>query len=246
VSYDALAITALVELATTPWLEDGPYRVMACSGPGGIEDMAGNELDGDGDFSGGDDFVRTFRVDVIDRFANGHLDCDLDGWATVAPGGSTVVHEPLMDMDGAAISGSAHFTNAAGTSQMAMGQCVEVDATAIHDLNGFVFLGTPGLTLGVVRTCEFFASADCSGGGLPAQAFFTNVSTDSTWIGFAGGVVIPSTAHSTLCQVTLRNQAGLPFEAFLDDLSFDLLQSPIIFEDGFESGDTSAWSTTGP
>jgi uncharacterized repeat protein (TIGR01451 family) len=246
VLYDGSTTSAQVRLDLQDFLDNGPYRVMACSGAGGLADMAGNELDGDGDFSGGDDFVRYFRIDKLDQFVNGHLDCSLDGWTTVAGGGSTIVHEPLMDMDDAAISGSAHFTNAAGSTQLAMGQCVEVDGTAIYAFDGFVYLDTPGITLAVIRTCEFFAAAACSGPGMPAQAFFSSVSTDSVWIGFTGGVVAPQTAGSAMCQVTLRNGAGLAYEAFLDDLSFDLLQSPILFEDGFESGDTSEWSHVVP
>ena len=107
VVYDPLTTTARVELGTTPDLEDGPYRLMACSGATGIEDAAGNELDGDGDFSGGDDFVRTFRIDQIDAFANGHFDCDIEGWTPVTNGGSTIEHDPAVDLDNAAISGSA-------------------------------------------------------------------------------------------------------------------------------------------
>ena len=41
-------------------LGDGLYRLFVC---GGLEDVAGNALDGDGDGVGGDAFARTFRVD---------------------------------------------------------------------------------------------------------------------------------------------------------------------------------------
>jgi len=47
--------------------------------------------------------------------------------------------------------------------------------------------------------------------------------------------------------VTLRIQvdtdADLNSNLFVDDVSFDILP---IFADGFESGDTSAWSSTTP
>lgn len=247
ISYDAVDVTARVELGTTPWLDDGPYRLIACSGAGGIEDLAGNELDGDGDFTGGDDFVRYFRVDRIDAFANGHFDCGLDDWTpVVGEGGSSVTHDPLMDLDDAAISGSAYFDNQAGTTDLALGQCLEVGGGAVHEFSGYVFLDTPGTSIEVIRTCEFFATTDCSGLGVPPQAFFDTVTAEGVWTFFDGTVTVPMTARSALCQTLLQNELGTQYEAFVDDLSFDRLQSPIIFEDGFESGDTSAWDTTVP
>ena len=241
IDYDTLELRAHLNLDTDPFLEDGPYRLLACA-TGAITDAAGNELDGDGDFNGGDDFARTFRVDAIDAFANGHFDCDLDPWLAVTSGGSTVLHEPLMDMDNATISGSAHATNEAGSLELALGQCVDVGGGAIHDFTGFVFLDTPGTTIDVIRTCEFFLDLGCAGNSLPAQAFIDTLAVDGVWTGFEGVVPIPELVRSTLCQVTLRTATGAAYEAFLDDLSFDLLQSPIIFEDGFESGDFLEWS----
>ena len=126
------------------------------------------------------------------------------------------------------------------------GQCVELGAGAVHEFTGFFYLETPATSVEVIRTCEFFEMSDCSGVGLPAQAFFDTISVDGAWVGFAGVVAVPITAGSGLCQATLRTTIGAPYEAFLDDLSLDLLQSPVIFEDGFESGDTSAWSETVP
>ena len=42
-------------------LADGTYRLLVCAS---LEDVAGNPLDGDGNGSGGDDFARSFRVDL--------------------------------------------------------------------------------------------------------------------------------------------------------------------------------------
>ncbi|MDH3403864.1 MAG: DUF11 domain-containing protein [Acidobacteriota bacterium] len=246
VNYDAPDLTARLDLdLPDSTLPDGPYRLLACAA-GGLTDLAGNELDGDGDFDGGDDFVRTFRVDLIDDFANGHFDCGLDPWIPVTTGGSMIVHDPLVDVDGAAISGSAHATNEPGSTDLALGQCVNVAGGSVYDFSGFALLDTPGVSIDVIRACGFFPDPDCAGTTLPAQAFVDTIATDGVWVPFAGGVVVPAAAASTLCQATLRNAAGVPYEAFLDDLSLDLLQSPLIFEDGFESGDTSAWSNTVP
>lgn len=49
---------------------------------------------------------------------------------------------------------------------------------------------------------------------------------------------------SALCSFDLHTPAGDDFEANLDSLSFIGRQE--IFTDGFESGNTSAWSLTTP
>ena len=110
------------ELSWVGALEDAPHRVVACSG--GLADLSGDPLDGDGDGSGGDDFALTFRVDRSNLFENGELDCDLSAWVLVAPGGSTIEYASI-DVDGASVSGSAHFVAPAGTPQLSAGQCVE-------------------------------------------------------------------------------------------------------------------------
>lgn len=246
ISYDIGSATALVDMVKSG-LPDAPYRLMACSGAGGIEDLAGNELDGDGDFAGGDDFVRYFRIDSFDMFDNGHFDCDLDGWVAAAPGGSTIDHDPLQDIDGATISGSARFSNELGNNELALGQCLDVVGSAVYEFSGFTFLSPPGVDLEVIRTCEFFGAPACAGAAQPPQVFFDSLSTPSVWTPFTGVVTAPPTAQSGICQVTLRNALGSDYEAFLDDLSFDLLALPgAIFQDGFESGDTSIWTLTVP
>jgi len=221
--------------------------LMACSGAGGLADAAGNELDGDGDYTGGDDFVRYLRIDKIDAFANGHFDCGLESWIPVTNGGgSTIEHDPATDIDDAAISGAVRFTNQAGNVDLALGQCLDVGGGAVHEFTGWALLSTPMTSIRAIRSCEFFATADCSGTALPSGAAFTTITVPDVWTAFAGQISVPVTAQSAVCQTTLRSSTASPYEAYLDDLSLDLLQSPIIFEDGFESGDTSAWSVTVP
>jgi len=51
-------------LGPTGALADGFYRVTARSGPAGLHDLEGNPLDGDGDGTGGDDFVALFELNT--------------------------------------------------------------------------------------------------------------------------------------------------------------------------------------
>jgi hypothetical protein len=244
VTYDPMALTATVTFPTR--LADGPYRLIACSG--GLADLSLNALDGDGDGNAGDDFVRTFRVDRLDAFDNGNFDCSLDGWATSAAGkggGSSVVYSS-DDVNDALISGSAEFTNVTGNIELSIGQCIEVIPESLYDLRGYVRLNTGGVTIEAIRTCEFFLSSDCTGPAFPYEAFFSSISTPGVWSYYSNDVSILETFHSGVCQLTLRNPAGLPYSANADDLSMDALFTMILFQDGFESGDTSAWSVTVP
>lgn len=245
VTYDAADATAEVELDAGAGLEDGPHRLIACAEEG-LTDLSGDELDGNGDSIGGDDFVRTFRMDRVDAFVNGHFDCNLGSWVPVAPTGSTIEHEELIDIDNAVISGSARLTNAAGNTELSLGQCVEVQVGAIQEFSGFAQLMTSGTSVVLVRACEFFEEDGCFGAALPVQAFFDSIADTGIWVPFGNQILVPLAASSTLCQATIRTTKATPFEALLDDLSLDIVSSPVIFQDGFESGDTSAWPVTVP
>ena len=58
-SYAASTSTLTVNGSTA--LADGLYRLLVCAS---LEDVAGNPLDGNGDSTPGDDFVRNFTVDL--------------------------------------------------------------------------------------------------------------------------------------------------------------------------------------
>jgi hypothetical protein len=58
------------------------------------------------------------------------------------------------------------------------------------------------------------------------------------WVGLSTGLTVPAGA-SALCGFTLWTPGGLPFDVFVDDL---VAREALLFTDGFESGDTSAWS----
>lgn len=245
VTYSAGTLTAAVQFDGS--LADGPYRLIACSG--GLTDESANALDGDGDGTGGDDFVRYFRVDRIDALANGHFDCGLEDWVPMQGGDSTITHAPAMDVDGAGISGSAGFSDVVDGFGLTLGQCLPVAAGGGYEFSGSIFFADPepGAVLQVLRSCEYFADSACTGASVPPQVLIDQVNIGNTWLDLAvGPVVVPKGFSSAICEITLRRQPEAAFDAFVDDLSLDLVQSPIIFADGFESGDTSAWSTAVP
>ena len=96
------------------------------------------------------------------------------------------------------------------------------------------------------QTCEFFDGADCTGTGLGSTATATLLEDEGgVWRMIAGEVVAAAGAVSALCDFAVDPIGDDPnFDLYLDGLS---LHSPApaiqIFGDGFESGDTSAWSS---
>jgi len=240
VTYDGGSLTATVTFDEV--LADGPYRLIACSG--GLIDLSSNALDGDADGGGGDDFVRYFRIDHRDAFVHGNFDCTLDDWITSSP--AEIFFQASEDVDAAGISGSVGFANSIGNFDLSIGQCVELLPESIYELSGSVRLNTVGVMLDLITSCELFASDDCSGPGAPAEAFFASLTTPLVWQSFANEVLVLDGFNSGLCQLTLRSLAGQEYSANADDLSMDAIFTMILFRDGFESGDTSAWSTTVP
>ena len=71
------------------------------------------------------------------------------------------------------------------------------------------------------------------------------VDTAGAWQEVASEVLTPADASSALCSFDLLAPAGDAFDALLDDLEFIAIDPPF-FADGFESGDTSAWSSSTP
>ena len=241
VSYSEASNTATLDFGGVA-LADSIYRLFVC-GSTTIRDLPGNRLDGNGDGSGGDDFARTFRVDRFNLLDNGHFDCSLAQWVLVStdPGEITYASD---DVDGSPLSGSADVENLTASSHFAIGQCIEVVAETDYELSGKIRLDAPSDALiGVTPWCEMFDAAGCAGSSL--AVFGDSVVAGPTlgqWVDTESDFRTPLAAESALCSFSLQTPTGVPFEAQLDALRMEAVA--LIFEDGFESGDTTQWSST--
>jgi uncharacterized repeat protein (TIGR01451 family) len=231
VAYDAVGDVAGLDLGGA--LGGGLHRLFVCDT---LRDVAGNPLDG---------FDRSFRADPGNLFANGHFDCDQAEWTGTASGGATIGHDPAVDVDGSPDSGSSQATLLSpGTdpAQAAVTQCVPVAGGQVA-LEGRARLAAdPGEVVAITLRCDLFAVGDCAG-GLAGTGSATTVLGDTAgaFVGLdaeiaAGGAV------SARCGIHWDAAAGVAFDGWLDALT---AEGPI-FADGFESGDTSAWSETVP
>ncbi len=66
------------------------------------------------------------------------------------------------------------------------------------------------------------------------------------WLFLLSEVTAPAGAASALCDFAVESVRGDDFDAFLDGLFLGSPDFGLIFTDGFESGDVSAWSSAVP
>jgi hypothetical protein len=240
VSYDDGSTTATLDLSNP--LPSSQIRLLVC-GSTSIYDLAGNPLDGTGNGTGGDDFVLTFRSDPFNHLTNGHFDCDESGWVLTSATPGEIFHSPT-DSDNSAVSGSLEFMQLGINTMFSAEQCVQTSSTTKTDLTGLAQVSAGGgVQLSLTAGCTSFASADCSDPPLGASST-TAIFGDSggSWQPIALTVNEQPGRQSILCLFMLNVPNGDNFSLRLDQLVLGVASA--IFADDFESGDTSAWSTT--
>ena len=236
-----------VRVASTS-LPTGSYRFIVC-GSTSITDPAGNHLDGDGNGTGGDDFLRDFRVLATNLLVNPNFDRDLAGWsaATVPP---SQFEWSADDGDGTAFSGSALIANLSGPDVgFNLSQCVALATAGAYELGALVRLDQGGLGVPAAHaSVEFHGQAGCTGAVL-ATATTTEVGGNTGGafepLGL-GPLTRPAGAVSARVRVAaeIGSDPSADFTAIFDNLYFRRLV--VLFADGFESGTTGNWSSATP
>ncbi|MEO1085823.1 MAG: DUF11 domain-containing protein [Acidobacteriota bacterium] len=246
---DPLAVSSRFSLDSSFGLAPGLYRFFTCDT---VTDSAGNALDGDGDGAAGGDLLLDFRADPLNLFLNGSFDAcagpvTLFPWTAVAtPPNAIQPSAAGEDASGSPLSGSAEFSHLEdGTSALA--QCVQIDRIGTLDVRAQLRFLPAGLDQGTLRAgCELFDAPNCGGSNLGSQvATSTLEDLGPAWRPFEASFVLSPGVRSGLCAFTLQPQSPtLPsFNLGLDAL---FLGDSLILRDGFESGDTSAWTRTLP
>ena len=242
VIYDSISHISRLQVSGLP---PSQIRVMIC-GSTTIRDLAGNALDGDGNGTGGDDHLLTFRYDPMNRFTNGHFDCPsvgLNGWEISNLSEITYSDD---DADSSPISGSAQVMQLASNTDFGIGQCVPISSGPNPEMAAKVRMSTTSFVAFSIG-CEYFSGSAC---GPPGTGIGTSVSTDlisdsgGSWSPYLAVSATPAGANSALCGFSIATPSGQDFTAWLDDLF--LSNGSSIFSDGFESGDTTAWATSVP
>ncbi len=244
VSFDEPSATAFALLAGTGTsLPIERYRLLVC-GSTSIVDLVGQALDGDGDGFGGDDHALDFTVWSSSLLLNPNFDGDLGHWTATSPAPGEIDHA-WQDADGISTSEAARIVNTSGPDGLFyLQQCVSAAAGQFHRLGALIRTAstTPGapIATGVV---DFFTGADCSGS--VAASLPTGTITGDTaglWENDLGGLVqAPPGTQSARVWLVLDAGASPDFTTDIDNTHFF---DSGFFADDFESGDTTAWSST--
>ena len=229
-------------------LQPSLYRFYVCDA---ITDGAGNALDGDTDMTaGGDREISFFRADPLNLFTNGHFDdcpATIDPWiAQVTPPNTLQTGTPgTDDADASPFSASAHFIFSTDVPSP-IAQCVPVVADFPHRLDAQLrFEPMAGEQVNLVGICESYGTADCTGAILDTATMSSSIDVENAWTPFTGEFTPPVGTVSALCSFETETLTASPmFDLFLDALFAGL--SAEVFTDGFESGDTTAWSAVVP
>ena len=237
VSYDATSRTATLDLDVSAASADSLYRLLVC-GSTTLRDIAGNPLDGDADGTGGDDFVRTYRVERTNLLRNGQLDCDLSAWIVVPD----VFEHSSDDVVDSSLSGSAEVFDPTGREGFSLGQCAPITGRECRLAGRMRISSPPGSRSKVRMACEAWTDDECGGEALGVPQA-TGIVEDSgeTWEAFALPFATSPQARSVLCSFDLAAVEGAGFTIHVD--AAGLTCDAGLFSDGFESGDTGAWSS---
>jgi hypothetical protein len=214
-AYAAGSSTATLSLGVAPALRDDLYRLFVCSE---LQDLGGNQLDGDGNGLEGDDFVRLFRMERTNSLVNGHFDCDLEGWDLTAADPGDITWD-ANDADGSAASGSAHVTNLTGSPAFEVSQCVPASASRLP-LSGAVRVDSESVTATLL--CRAYSEPACAG-TLLDTAVVGSVAlgkggTAGVWEALSGELVTPAGTQSARCGVEVIAGTGAAFDVFVDSL----------------------------
>ncbi|MCP4898916.1 MAG: hypothetical protein GY906_18245, partial [bacterium] len=171
------------------------------------------------------------------------FDSGISGWTAAANG--AIIWDEFTDIDGDSESGSMVLTQLAGstTAGIAMADCVSVVPNVNFSFGGnFLIDSGQGGVSRVLVGLTLFDGPSCSGSPLTSPST-TNSAIEDVWFEKIMTWVMPGNALSASLRVNAFNGDATKFVIRAD--AFHVGEVPI-FADGFESGDTSAWSSVMP
>ena len=247
VDYDAPSQTSYLWVNGGVSLPRGRYRLRACGGTS-LVDEQGTPLDGNGDGTEGDDFVLGFSVIGTNLLLNPNFDSGLSEW-TVDPIHAAEISFGVADADEAPTSGSLVVTDSSGPgTAFLVAQCVDLPALTRYMSGASARVTSGSIEAPIVEVLvEFYAESGCEGEVLAGQDPVPSVlvgDTGDLWQPLDRGfVTAPADTSSAVVWLSVDAASASGFAATIDSA---FLIEGVLFTDGFESGDTSAWSGTVP
>ncbi len=176
---------------------------------------------------------------------NGSFDTDIAGWENPY---SRIANWAPLDANDSPISGSAALTNDVmnGGSLTILNQCIEVSAGDLVEIAAKIYhpSGQAGEGTGRLRI-NFYSDISCS--TTIDSWLYAYVPSDlDMWHDTGRADSAPDTTAAVRLDLAVRGlSGGTQFTAHFDDVSLTATPS-VVFVDGFENGDTSAWSSVTP
>ena len=176
--------------------------------------------------------------------SNIQFDTDVSGWTAGAK--ATVEWDPL-DADASLTSGSALVTNISDTAGDSTGarQCAGgINEAMTYQVGAKVYIPSGQTETGWADILvQWYSDATCTDFIGVANTSSVQTATPDTWLPVSGLLQAPAGSQSARVRLSVRKQedAG-SLAAHFDKVVLEPV--PLIFSDGFESGDTSAWSST--
>jgi hypothetical protein len=177
---------------------------------------------------------------------NGSFDTGVTGWNVVRPAESALVPDTL-DADGNTSSGSALGTNTSLDSggDVFFQQCMVGGEDGNYLFGGEILIPGEQTESGeAFLQLTRYSSSNCGTEHLGTDlTSFVTTSTTDVWVAVSETASFDPNVASVLMRMFIRkNEAGGSLRVHFDNLFLTTL----IFEDGFESGDVTAWSATVP
>lgn len=173
--------------------------------------------------------------------SNTQFDTDVSGWTASPP--TTIDWDPL-DVDASLVSGSALVTNFSDTVGDSTGarQCASGISEAItYEVGARIYI--PGSQTETGRAdilVQWYSDMSCTDFISTASSSSVQTTTPDEWLPVSGLLQAPAGCQSARVRLSVRKEEDSgSLAAHFDNVIF---VSTLIFADGFESGDTSAWS----
>ena len=178
---------------------------------------------------------------------NGDFDADVSGW--IATGPDLSIEWDPSDYSGSPSSGSLLATNShASAAYYAAWSCVNsVSEGKSYTLSGWIKKPSGQTASGTAKIYWYWRSSPSCGGTQTISQSTPSVSDADQWTYVStASEAAPEGAMSAQVVVYISKTTVTPgtSQAYFDGLDFRVKGS--IFIDGFESGDTSAWSSAVP
>ncbi len=177
----------------------------------------------------------------VNLLVNPDFDTDLADWTQIVPSSKTFLHDPA-DSSGDSASGSAAIaaSQAIGTFYRLI-QCVPAEEATSYHIAGRAWAEAENANLSFLGFVRFFATDGCSGERIgTGSSQVLHGDTAGQWLSFAGSVPSPAGTRAAEAEYLFSASNLQQFAGKFDHLVFF---RDGLFADGFESGDTTGWSS---